>query len=201
MEATTSFLLQRSLPYLLIPNSFIISCRKDEEMRDQNPKCYEKSPKLQLINSNCSGRRVVVGVAISTIAWLATETTADGFDLDVDLRMVAPEQSMQEAESGIKRHAQALLDVKGLIDLGTWREVQKAIRESSSSLKQDVYTIIQHKPAHVRPNLRKLYSTLFNNVSRVCYVFFFIIYYILRKIMCYVPPYWKMENLSPTFLF
>lgn len=85
----------------------------------------------------------------------------------LDLRLVAPDQSVQEAENGIRGHANALLQVKALIDLESWKEAQKALRKSSSLLKQDIYTIIQSKPANERPHLRKLYSHLFNNVTRV----------------------------------
>ncbi|CBI31764.3 unnamed protein product, partial [Vitis vinifera] len=47
--------------------------------------------------------------------------------------------------------------------------MQKALRKSSSLLKQDIYTIIQSKPGSMRPQLRKLYSNLFNNVTRLDY--------------------------------
>ncbi|XP_015895821.3 psbQ-like protein 3, chloroplastic [Ziziphus jujuba] len=87
----------------------------------------------------------------------------------LDLRLIAPDQSIQEAESGIRGHARALLQVKALIDSESWVEAQKALRKSSALLKQDVYTIIQNKPATERPQLRKLYSDLFNNVSRLDY--------------------------------
>lgn len=89
--------------------------------------------------------------------------TANGFDF----RMVAPDQTIEEAESGIKDHALALLEVKALIESKEWKDMQKALRKRSSLLKQDIYTIIQSKPGSQRPQLRKLYSNLFNNVTRV----------------------------------
>ncbi|OMP08920.1 Photosystem II PsbQ, oxygen evolving complex [Corchorus olitorius] len=87
----------------------------------------------------------------------------------LDLRMVAPEQTLEEAESEVENHAKALLQVKDLIDSKSWREAQKELRKSSALLKQDIYTIIQGKPGIQRPQLRKLYSYLFNNVTKLDY--------------------------------
>ncbi|OMO52677.1 Photosystem II PsbQ, oxygen evolving complex [Corchorus capsularis] len=87
----------------------------------------------------------------------------------LDLRMVAPEQTLEEAESEVENHAKALLQVKDLIDSKSWREAQKELRKSSALLKQDIYTIIQGKPGIQRPQLRKLYSNLFNNVTKLDY--------------------------------
>ncbi|OVA08935.1 Photosystem II PsbQ [Macleaya cordata] len=83
--------------------------------------------------------------------------------------MTVPDQTIEEAETGIKTHVQDLLNVKELIELESWRETQKALRRSSSYLKQDIYTLIQAKPGNQRPLLRKLYSELFNNVTRLDY--------------------------------
>lgn len=87
----------------------------------------------------------------------------------LDLKLIAPEQSLDEAESGIRSHAKALLQVRGLIESEAWKEAQKRLRSSSPLLKQDVYTIIESKPPAERPALRKLYSLLFNNVTRMDY--------------------------------
>lgn len=84
-----------------------------------------------------------------------------------EFRFVVPDQTIEEAESGVRGHAQDLLQVKGLLELESWKEAQKALRLSSALLKKDIYTIIQNKPGVERPQLRKLYSTLFNNVTRV----------------------------------
>ncbi|GLT57640.1 hypothetical protein SLA2020_305970 [Shorea laevis] len=115
-------------------------------------------------------RRESVLMATVASILLANETTfhtqtAHGFEL----KMTAPEQTLEEAESGVREHAQALLEVKDLIEAESWREAQKALRKRSSFLKQDMYTIIQAKPGNQRPQLRKLYSDLFNNVSRLDY--------------------------------
>jgi hypothetical protein len=57
--------------------------------------------------------------------------------------------------------------VKEYIDARSWRELQAALRASASNLKQDLYAIIQAKPGSQRPELRRLYSELFNSVTRV----------------------------------
>lgn len=61
--------------------------------------------------------------------------------------------------------------MKELLEEGesSWREAQRALRNRSALLKQDIYTIIQGKPGSERPQLRKMYSTLFNSVSRLDY--------------------------------
>lgn len=91
------------------------------------------------------------------------QQVAVGFELN----MVAPDRTFEEAKSGIRDHAEALLEIKSLIEAESWREAQQVLRKNSSYLKQDIYTIIQGKPGSERPELRKLYSDLFNNATRV----------------------------------
>lgn len=86
-----------------------------------------------------------------------------------EFRMTVPDQTAEEALSGIQSHAQSVLRVKDLLAAESWREAQKMLRKSSALLKQDIYTIIQAKPADERPRLRKLYSELFNTVTRLDY--------------------------------
>ncbi|RDX60592.1 PsbQ-like protein 3, chloroplastic, partial [Mucuna pruriens] len=86
-----------------------------------------------------------------------------------DFRFVAPDMTIEEALSGVRGHAQDLLQVRDLLELESWRAAQKILRQSSALLKKDIYTIIQSKPGVERPQLRKLYSTLFNNVTRLDY--------------------------------
>ncbi|KAL7153077.1 hypothetical protein ABFS83_04G141000 [Erythranthe nasuta] len=86
-----------------------------------------------------------------------------------DFSMTIPDQTVEEAESGIQSHAQSLLEVKNLLMAESWKEAQKLLRKSSALLKQDIYTIILGKPAAERPGLRKLYSDLFNRVTRLDY--------------------------------
>lgn len=89
--------------------------------------------------------------------------------LSFDFRLTVPDQTIDEAEAGIQNHAQKLLSIKSLIDSEAWKAVQISLRESSSRLKQDLYTIIQGKPGIQRPELRKLYSNLFNSVTELDY--------------------------------
>ena len=84
-----------------------------------------------------------------------------------DLCITLPEQSSEEAEAVVRTHARNLLRVKRLADAGAWRELQAALRASASNLKQDLYAIIQARPAGQRPDLRRLYSDLFNSVTSV----------------------------------
>lgn len=94
---------------------------------------------------------------------------ANAFDFGV----TTPDQTVEEAESGIRKHAQSLLQVKDLLESSSsaesWKDAQKALRKRASYLKQDIYTIIQSKPGSERPQLRKLYSFLFNSVSDLDY--------------------------------
>ncbi|XP_039137955.1 psbQ-like protein 3, chloroplastic [Dioscorea cayenensis subsp. rotundata] len=89
--------------------------------------------------------------------------------LSFELQFTVPDQTPEEAYAGIRSHAQDLLQIKVLIDLQSWKEAQKELRRSSAYLKQDLYTVIQSRPGSERPLLRKLYSNLFNNVSRLDY--------------------------------
>lgn len=91
------------------------------------------------------------------------QEVAEGFEL----KMVAPGQTFEKAMSEIRGHAQALLQIKSLIESESWGEAQKVLRKNSAYLKQDIYTIIQGIPGNERPELRKLYSNLFNNATRV----------------------------------
>ncbi|KAF3322286.1 psbQ-like protein 3 [Carex littledalei] len=83
----------------------------------------------------------------------------------VEFQLMTPGQSPEEAKTQIKLHARNLLKIKPFIDSESWKEVRIALRESSSLLKQDLYTIIQTKPTSERGELRRLYSDLFNNVT------------------------------------
>lgn len=80
---------------------------------------------------------------------------------------VAPEQTAAEAEAAVAGHARGLLELLPLVESRAWRELQQALREDAPLLKQDLYTIIQSKPGGLRPELRKLFSALFNSVTRV----------------------------------
>lgn len=117
-------------------------------------------------SNNFSKRRGIVTTMVSIASSMAL--SFDGkFASALDMRMVAPEQTVEEAESGVRGHAHGLLEVKGLIDSESWSDAQKFLRKSSSYLKRDLYTIIQGRPSSERPQLRKLYFDLFSNVTKV----------------------------------
>ncbi|KAL5549693.1 hypothetical protein UlMin_004924 [Ulmus minor] len=137
-------------------------------------KLIEKNPQKQnqvLSKPNHLRRRrrgiTMVGLVSILLGREACLKQQIGYALD--LRLVAPDQTLEEAETEIRGHAQALMEIKGLIDSKSWKETQKALRTASSYLKQDVYTIIQGKPVSERAQLRKLYSNLFNNVTKLDY--------------------------------
>lgn len=112
-------------------------------------------------------RRIAITTALATV-FLAREAISNtNMAASLDLRMTVPDQTLEEAEAGIRGHARELLEIKPLIDSELWGDTQKALRERSPYVRQDLYTIIQGKPGSLRPQLRKLYSKLFNSVTRV----------------------------------
>lgn len=122
-------------------------------------KKFNASLKLQTVHF--TRRRIATAVALASA--FSCSKTAFSFEFS----LTVPDQTIREAETGIRKHAQELISIKRLIDSETWKALQLALRESSSLLKQDLYTIIQAKPGRQRPQLRKLYSNLFNNVTEV----------------------------------
>ncbi|KAF1894873.1 hypothetical protein Lal_00022367 [Lupinus albus] len=114
-------------------------------------------------------RKVGILAAMASFIWsencIVRTQSANAFEFG----FVVPGQTIEEAEIGVRNHAQDLLQVRDLLEKESWREAQKALRLNSALLKKDMYTIIQSKPGSERPLLRHLYSTLFNNVSRLDY--------------------------------
>ncbi|KAF8389593.1 hypothetical protein HHK36_024110 [Tetracentron sinense] len=136
--------------------------------------CYLKSSIKfsnipQKLSKSSISRRVATTAILVTVLLGREAIFNPNAAYSFDFRMTVPDQTVEEAESGIRGHAQDLLQIKAFIDAETWREAQKALRKSSSSLKQDIYTIIQAKPGSERPQLRKLYSILFNSVTKLDY--------------------------------
>ncbi|XP_065622262.1 psbQ-like protein 3, chloroplastic [Quercus suber] len=132
--------------------------------------CFRSREMPQKVLGSNFSRRRVGGIAAMVSILLAQEVifgqeVAEGFEL----KMVAPGQTFEEAMSEIRGHAQALLQIKSLIESESWGEAQKVLRKNSAYLKQDIYTIIQGIPGNERPQLRKLYSNLFNNATRLDY--------------------------------
>ncbi|KAF2295440.1 hypothetical protein GH714_032939 [Hevea brasiliensis] len=129
----------------------------------------EKTLPPQKILQTSISRRIGSIAAVASILLAREAILRPEIAFGADLRIQASEQTIEEAESEIRGHAQSLLDIKALLESESWREVQKALRWSSSNLKHDFYTIIQSRPGSERPYLRKLYSDLFNNVTRLDY--------------------------------
>ncbi|PIA64133.1 hypothetical protein AQUCO_00201434v1 [Aquilegia coerulea] len=131
--------------------------------------CTPKVSERKNVPQKLINRRIATIAVVGTML-LARDTA---FNIDVaygfDFRITVPDQTFEEADSVVREHAQDLLEVKPLIESELWRDAQKALRKSSSLLKQDFYTMIQAKPGSERPQLRKLYSQLFNNVTRLDY--------------------------------
>ncbi|XP_028798086.1 psbQ-like protein 3, chloroplastic isoform X2 [Neltuma alba] len=125
----------------------------------QSKKMGQKVYKLE-ISRRMGLLAAVTSVVLAGEGYFSTKI-ANGFDFG----FVAPDQTIEEAESGVRNHAQALLRVKDLLETESWKEAQKALRRSSALLKKDIYTIINSKPGSERPPLRKLYSGLFNNLD------------------------------------
>ncbi|XP_010318860.1 psbQ-like protein 3, chloroplastic [Solanum lycopersicum] len=119
-------------------------------------------PKTQM-SLNFTRRTTLILCPAISINLLSKQQNANAFDF----RITVPDQTLEEAEDGIKNHAKNLLQVKELFEGESWKEGQKALRKSSALLKQDMYTIIQAKPGIQRPELRKMYSILFNNVTKM----------------------------------
>lgn len=123
---------------------------------------FQLFPKPQTIN-----RRLSIPLLFHTLLLPKTPIFNIPPANAIDLRIVVPDQTAEEALSVINGHAESLVQVKDLFDspFEEWKEARKALRKRASLLKQDIYTIIQSKPGGERPMLRKLYSSLFNNVT------------------------------------
>ncbi|KAF5479316.1 hypothetical protein F2P56_000149 [Juglans regia] len=155
MAFTTPLVLQPNLSRYPHPPTFTCCFKPSFRSREM--------PQKVILDSNF--RRRIAGIAAIVSVLLASPEVSDGFEFN----MVVPGTTYEEAKSGIRGHAQALLGIKSLIESESWVEAQKVLRKNSSYLKQDLYTIIQGKPGSDRPELRKLYSNLFNNATKLDY--------------------------------
>ncbi|KAL4554667.1 hypothetical protein LXL04_037268 [Taraxacum kok-saghyz] len=144
-----------------------------------SPKLNENSPQKTKLQSQCQHthththitRRKLFLLISSPIPILSQPVhAAESPNSFLDMfRMTVPDQTVEEAESGIREHAMSLVQVKPLLESESWKDAQKELRKSSSFLKQDIYTIIQGKPGPERAPLRVLYSKLFNDVTGLDY--------------------------------
>ncbi|KAG1362819.1 psbQ-like protein 3, chloroplastic [Cocos nucifera] len=131
-------------------------------------RCSKPGHTTQNLQRRLTRRRLTA--AALTTAFLVKEAFSNSNNASsFEFRFTVPDQTLEEADAGLKVHARDLLQIKDFIDSKSWKEAQLALRERSSYLKQDLYTIIQAKPGSQRLQLRKLYSNLFNNVSRLDY--------------------------------
>ncbi|XP_008797931.1 psbQ-like protein 3, chloroplastic [Phoenix dactylifera] len=132
-------------------------------------RCSKAGHITQSLERQLTRRRLTAAAALAT-AFLVKEAFSNLNNASsLEFRFTVPDQTLEEADAGVKVHARDLLQIKDFIDSKSWKEAQLALRERSSFLKQDLYTIIQAKPGSQRLQLRKLYSILFNNVSRLDY--------------------------------
>uniref|UniRef100_A0A6N2NJK5 Uncharacterized protein n=1 Tax=Salix viminalis TaxID=40686 RepID=A0A6N2NJK5_SALVM len=99
-----------------------------------------------------------------------SDSSSDSNCIGKGSMFATPDQrSVEEAESGARDYAQSLLQLKDLLESQSWKEAQKVLRRRSSNLKLDLYAVIESKPGKDRPQLRTLYSNLFNNVTKLDY--------------------------------
>ncbi|KAI4379836.1 hypothetical protein MLD38_006081 [Melastoma candidum] len=114
---------------------------------------------------------IVAAVILSTVPpHLLLPGRAWGGLVEFNVPLVRPGQTMEEAMGSVRWDARSMLEeVKELIDSESWEEAQKELRKGSGALRRDFYTIIQGKPGTERPALRKLFSELFNGVTRLDY--------------------------------
>uniref|UniRef100_A0A0F7GX15 PQL-like protein n=1 Tax=Pelargonium fulgidum TaxID=73198 RepID=A0A0F7GX15_9ROSI len=134
--------------------------------RHVKPSLESREITLKALHSKLSRRIGAIATLVSVL--LAGDAIFNKeFANGLDFSLVAPEQTVEEAESEIRGHAREMVEVKALLDSESWRVAQKELRRSSSRLKQDLFTIIQSKPGRERPPLRKLYEVIFSNVSNL----------------------------------
>uniref|UniRef100_A0A6N2MAI7 PsbQ-like protein 3, chloroplastic n=1 Tax=Salix viminalis TaxID=40686 RepID=A0A6N2MAI7_SALVM len=115
-------------------------------------------------------RRIGAIAAVTAIVLVKEAMFSQDIANGQEFRFATPDQrSVEEAESGARDYAQSLLQLKDLLESQSWKEAQKLLRRRSSNLKLDLYAVIESKPGKDRPQLRTLYSNLFNNVAKLDY--------------------------------
>ncbi|KAF5792635.1 putative oxygen-evolving enhancer protein [Helianthus annuus] len=148
-------------------STYALSCsyaKYPNENRKKETKL--KSKHTHITRRKASSLFLLICSPIPFHAEPASATESSFLDM---FRMTIPDQTVEEAENGIREHAMSLVQVKELLELESWKEAQKELRKSASLLKQDIYTIIQAKPGMERAQLRNLYSKLFNGVTGLDY--------------------------------
>ncbi|XP_057428928.1 psbQ-like protein 3, chloroplastic [Lotus japonicus] len=150
-----SFILQPNLTHLLPTCKF---CVKPSFQHSQ-----QKEFSLKI------SRRVGVLAAMASLILGGEGIFSSQSAYASEFAFMAPDLTVEEAQNGAKVHAQDLLQVRELLGAESWKAAQRALRQSSALLRKDLYAIIQSKPGSERPQLRNLFSILFNNVSRLDY--------------------------------
>lgn len=131
------------------------------------PNIQSKEMPRKVIQSKIS-RRIGAIAAVASIVLAKEAMLSQDIASGLEFKMATPdERTVEEAESGVRSFAQSLTKLKALLESESWKEAQKVLRRSSSNLKLDLYAVIQSKPTKERPQLRTLYSNLFNNVTEV----------------------------------
>ncbi|ERN09522.1 hypothetical protein AMTR_s00029p00134700 [Amborella trichopoda] len=87
--------------------------------------------------------------------------------LSLDFRITTPDLTPEEAKSRAQKHAEELKKLESLISEASWKDAQKFLRLNASPLRVELNTIIQSRPGEQRPQLRNLYSKIFNSVTGV----------------------------------
>ncbi|KAF9664078.1 hypothetical protein SADUNF_Sadunf17G0118800 [Salix dunnii] len=125
---------------------------------------------LFLLLKELNGTRIGAIAAVAAIVLVKEAMFSQDIANGLEFRFATPDQrSVEEAESGARDYAQSLLQLKDLLESQSWKEAQKVLRRRSSNLKLDLYAVIESKPGKDRPQLRTLYSNLFNNVTKLDY--------------------------------
>lgn len=135
-----------------------------------SPISNETTPQ-KIHHSNINRRVVLIALPASSIILAQEAIWGDQIASAFNFNIMAPDQSMEDTGRVIKDHAQSLLAIKALLEAEEWSKAQDVLRTSSSNLKRDIYTLILLKPASERPQLRALYTNLFNSVTKVSTIF------------------------------
>lgn len=154
---------------MIAVNTYVLtcSCSKYQNHENHTKETELHSKHIHITRRKASSLLLILSSPIPFQTQPALATESSSF-LDM-FRMTVPDQTMEEAENGIREHAMSLVQVKELLEMESWKDAQKELRKSASYLKQDIYTIIQGKPGMERAQLRNLYSKLFNGVTELDY--------------------------------
>ncbi|KAL4554673.1 hypothetical protein LXL04_037275 [Taraxacum kok-saghyz] len=169
-----SFFLIANVPFIHLmattAHQYQLTCSCAPKLKENSPKKTKLQAQCRHTHTHITRRKLFLLIS-SPIAILSQPVhAAESPNSILDMfRMTVPDQTVEEAESGIREHAMSLVQVKPLLESESWKDAQKELRKSSSYLKQDIYTIIQGRPGPERAQLRILYSKLFNDVTRLDY--------------------------------